>query len=1333
MPFNLFDLSLRSYLFFLLLLCCCSKLILAQTDKITQDLPITYNINRWTTQDNLPQNSVNAILQASDGFIWIGTYGGLVRFDGLRFHRTNSKTLDYERVINIFEDSKQNIWVGTENNGVFKYNKDELIHFSTSNGLPANGISGIAEGANGEIIVLVQERGLVVIKEDSIIRVSEQELNGKMALQVIVDENNIAWISSSEGVYSFTIETGILKWVADSKPPNDDFGISLSSENELYYMNRTAIYKVNRKSYSLEKRYSISEPILAKQFLAIDSITFYFGVQKKGFYCLINGNKQLVAKEMAEIRGNVSAIYYKNKEEIWLGFNGGGLIKLSLNDVKYIKGHLASEIILAIHKDAAQNLWVGTNGGPLYKRDKYGETIIYKKGDNGPDFDVWSIASDGRGKIWVGTFGFGVFELDQSKSNTFKALNMDGIKNHTILAMKYDTSKDRLLIGTDLGGIYSLKDTLWANLITFEEVGSRITKIEFSPKNEPYFATLNNGYFVFSEGNLINFSKQNGLPSNNIRELFFDKNGQLWIGTYDKGLVVKKGDTFKNLTTEEGLKENLISSINIDNQDNIWLSGNNGIYKIGKKEIQEVFDKKQRRVYPQTFNKNRGMNISETNGGFQQSSILDSNQQLYYPTMQGLAVLEPDFIKNDPLINFVEITELTFKDSSILSPQKVMLDKDIRDLSFHFTSPYFLSPELIEFEYWLEGYDKSWRSAGNNRFANYTQLPHGDFTFKVRAKNNQGVVGNDVAFSTITIASFFYETTWFKVFCVVVFLSLLVFVFIRKQQLAKKRELSLMREVDHRTAELKNEKEQTELALKRLAIQSKELEKANKAKTIFFSNVSHELKTPLTLIKGPVDSILQNYKEELNSSIQEDLGFIQKHSMRLTKLINQLLDIARSEEGKLKKVVKPFDCIDLIEQIVMHHRQWIDQKQIKVVIEKDNNSIVGKSDPDLLEKIIDNLFSNALKFTPQNGHISIQLILKEQTLSITVKDSGEGINVTDLNHIFDRFYKSKNATTQNKTGSGIGLSLSKQFAKILGGDLTVENCAEAGACFQLVIPFKAAVDELIKSVSITKEVVSKNIPIQKKPFQQREQLPLLLLVDDHADIRKFIRKNLETDFQIIEAENGAEGFELAKQFIPDLIVSDIMMPQVDGVELLEKLKNDKETNFIGVIMLTAKGADATKIEAWQKGADAYLPKPFNSKELTAIINSILANRRTLRNHFLQTTNVIDETFKASKSDFEIKFEHLINQNIPDPDFKWSDHLSVFAMSQSTFQRAVKEKYATTPQNYLRKRRLEVAKEILIKQEVSIAEVAYASGFNSLSYFSKQFKSFYNCSPSEMIA
>lgn len=1320
--------SLRSYLFFLLLLCCCSKLILAQTDKITQDLPTTYNINRWTTQDNLPQNSVNAILQASDGFIWIGTYGGLVRFDGLRFHRTNSKTLDYERVINIFEDSKQNIWVGTENNGVFKYNKDELIHFSTSNGLPANGISGIAEGANGEIIVLVQERGLVVIKEDSIIRVSEQELNGKMALQVIVDENNIAWISSSEGVYSFTIETGILKWVADSKPPNDDFGISLSSENELYYMNRTAIYKVNRKSYSLEKRYSISEPILAKQFLAIDSITFYFGVQKKGLYCLINGNKQLVAKEMAEIRGNVSAIYYKNKEEIWLGFNGGGLIKLSLNDVKYIKGHLASEIILAIHKDAAQNLWVGTNGGPLYKRDKYGETIIYKKGDNGPDFDVWSIASDGRGKIWVGTFGFGVFELDQSKSNTFKALNMDGIKNHTILAMKYDTSKDRLLIGTDLGGIYSLKDTLWANLITFEEVGSRITKIEFSPKNEPYFATLNNGYFVFSEGNLINFSKQNGLPSNNIRELFFDKNGQLWIGTYDKGLVVKKGDTFKNLTTEEGLKENLISSINIDNQDNIWLSGNNGIYKIGKKEIQEVFDKKQHRVYPQTFNKNRGMNISETNGGFQQSSILDSNQQLYYPTMQGLAVLEPDFIKNDPLINFVEITELTFKDSSILSPQKVMLDKDIRDLSFHFTSPYFLSPELIEFEYWLEGYDKAWRSAGNNRFANYTQLPHGDFTFKVRAKNNQGVVGNDVAFSTITIASFFYETTWFKVFCVVGFLSLLVFVFIRKQQLAKKRELSLMREVDHRTAELKNEKEQTELALKRLAIQSKELEKANRAKTVFFSNISHELKTPLTLIKGPIDTILQNYKSELNPSIHEDLGFIQKHSIRLTKLINQLLDIARSEDGKLQKEIKIFDCIELIENIVAQHQQWFERKEIKVVIENPEQTLIGKSDPDLVEKIINNLLSNALKFTPLQGYIYIRINLVNNRLKIEVEDSGEGIKPDEIPHVFDRFFRSDTKENSNKTGSGIGLSLSKQFSEILEGSLTVENRKNSGACFTLEIPF----EESEESVIIVKTNPIINKPKNLAPIRivnkSKDELPLVLLVEDHEDIRKFIRKNLETQYQIIEAENGVQGFEMAKKHVPDLIISDIMMPKIDGVEFLKMLKSNKETNFIGVIMLTAKGADKTKIDAWQKGAEAYLSKPFNVNELNAIINSVLSNRLRLRNHFLNQKSEEQTKGGQNNNDFETKFQKILTQNLANPDFSWSKYLTEFAMSQSTFQRTVKDKYNNTPLGYLKQKRLEQAKQLITENKNNVAEIAYACGFNSVSYFNRLFKEEYGSTP-----
>lgn len=1296
----------------------------------------TYSLHNWNTEDRLPQSSVNTIMQSSDGYLWIGTFGGIARFDGLTFEHIKHPKLMYERVISLFEDQNGYIWIGSENNGLYRYKNGQVKHYNLENGFPGVGITSIFQYGD-KVGVLIQGKGIAAISGDKIEFHQSKVLDGELLEQAIVDERGDIWIVSSKGVF---LQKGILaepQYVENSFHEEDGFAIAIGKDKQIYFGNQDGFFRINRAALKAEYLFDHQIGFLSQQFCISNTGVFWYGGKGNELHCKSDEWALKWGKSDGVPNGEISCVYEDQSGNIWVGLNGGGLIEFYRNQVNVLASEteLAQKIFLAIHPDQNGKLWMATNNGGFYSLDTVTQTIQRYNEQNNITADIWSLASSPKGGLWGGTFGNGIFYANTNETDVFTRIDEWGGGSKVILAMIYDTLYDRLLIGSDQGGVFQYRNQKWSNIIPDHIDQDRVTKFTPSPNGDMYVSTQGNGIHVIRDTEVSSLDKSNGLPSNTIRDIFFDSEGIMWLGSYSSGIIVNLNGQFVTIDQNAGLFDNLISTIREDQLGYLWMSCNSGVFRAKRKDLLQVARGELDKVQCQVFNKSHGMGHSETNGGFQSSSIQFEDGTLLYPTMKGISVFKPENLQGYDTLSNVVIRSISYGDTSYETTNEIRIPAEYRDVEFAFTAPTFFAPELITFEYYLEGYEREWSSVGRNRLAVYKKLKPGTYVFKVRARNSQGILSRSYAEQEITIAPYFYETTAFR-WVVSGFILIVIFGTYAWQNIrAEKREIMLKRIVSERTVDLENEKKLTEEALQKVEEQSQEIQKMSTAKADFFQSISHELKTPLTLIKGPVEALLDSDEVNLESEVREDLGLVKKQANYLTDLISQLLDIARSEDGYLKKQEEPTDIIELTQKVISSVDSWIQQKEINFESYVRLQRVKGLTDIDFVEKIIKNLLTNAIKFTPPNGVIDLSLGEIGDDLLITVSDSGKGIGQDDLPYIFDRYYTKGSPENENTAGTGIGLALVKEFIHLLGGEIKVEKSdLYGGAEFVCRIPFFRLDDlevptEIPKELTLSQTAITANGELDETELD--DQKKVILVVDDHSDIRTFIKRSLNKNYRIEEAENGEEGLVKALNINPDVIISDINMPKKDGLEMLSELKLNSKTDYIPVLLLTARGSEKIKVKGWDEGADGYMAKPFNANELSARVNGIIENRKKLRRRIEQELSTSD--FESDgKSDFEKQFENLVHSKLTHPEYSFNESLGDFAMSLSKFQRTVKEHYGMTPQVYLRLQRLDMAKNLIEKNRGSISEIAYACGFNSVSYFNRVFKKTYQITPSDLI-
>jgi len=819
------------------------------------------------------------------------------------------------------------------------------------------------------------------------------------------------------------------------------------------------------------------------------------------------------------------------------------------------------------------------------------------------------------------------------------------------------------------------------------------------------------------------------------------------VGSEDKGLFrlqIRQGEpqyqTVTQYTPSDGMLDYVIHIILKDDEQNFWFNTNRGIFKVPKQELEAFYRGEVSSIEGVAFTENDGLRNREGNGGIQPAGVRASDGTIWLPGQDGVTRFDPESIITNTIPPPVVIEEIrTNEDTYILTSEgSISLNADQRDFEFHYSALSFAEPAKNNFRYRLRGYNDDWIDAGNRRMATYTNIPYGDYTFEVMGSNNAGTWNPEPAAVPIVVAPFFYETKWFILF-VILCIAFLIYggvrLRVRRLEEAEKKLTQLVKE---KTAELRIEKEKTEK-------QAEDLKDLDRAKTRFFTNISHELRTPLTLIIAPLQKVLSNVPRKYTPPVKEELNRMLRNSKRLLRLIDQTLELTKLEQGKLRLHIQEIQLTNFLNNLVELFMPLCSEKEITLSCFSQGPEKTIFVDPYKLDNIIGNLLSNAIKFTPSGGTITVKVNEDENHVFITVSDTGAGISAEDQLKIFDRFFQVSSSETRDHEGSGIGLSLAHDFAELHHGSLRVDSEPGKGSVFTLSLkkgPAHFTQEELQEHNEhnihdqLTGDIPSGKLKTKCIP-QSGDDQTTVLVVEDNGDMRSFILEVLEESYRVLEAENGSEALKVVAEQLPDLIVADIMMPEMDGITFNRRIKENPETASVPLIFLTAKTARVDQVGALDDGADDYITKPFDPLLLKARVNNLIESRMRLK-HLLQSNPQESISSEASfistrnGDPFLNEVRSILEKEFSNPEFQVASLAKELNLSRSYMARKLKKNSGLTPSELIKTYRMEKASLLLKEKSGNISEVAYAVGYNSLAYFSHTFKEQFEKSPSEFL-
>jgi signal transduction histidine kinase/ligand-binding sensor domain-containing protein/DNA-binding response OmpR family regulator len=1054
-------------------------------------------------------------------------------------------------------------------------------------------------------------------------------------------------------------------------------------------------------------------------------------------------------------------------DALWVGSNQG-LNRILLNKKKFnhydlnkINRNQSEDFVInTIHQsdhDGQDYFWIGTNNG-LIKLDR--KTLKYKYFRNDPansnslsHNEVLSIIEDNDGNLWIGTKG---------------GLNKFNPVHERFTVYKHDLKTRFGLINNVVGALY--KDNigdLWVGtsggLATFERDAEKFISYDYSiitaicgsgnDGDRAIWSGTSKGLVRFDIGKRSTMSYQNALNqpyslSNNIVTCLYKSNQKgkeiLWIGTRGGlnklvlpaplGLVKgEQGPVFIRYTVKDGLPSNLICGISEDDFGNLWISTDNGLSKFNPKT--------------QTF-----LNFGE-NDGLQNGKYLPNvyykniKGEMHFVGTKGITSFFPDSLKYNLKIPRVAITDFRIFDESVkINPEglslgdEYYLSKDIsrtdeirlaydkNDLSFEFSALDFQNPQKNKYAYKMEGFDDEWiYTNANRRFANYTNLNPGQYVFKVKGTNNDGVWNEAGTSLKIIILPPWWRTGWAYIIYGLLILTALYI--LRRYELNRQR----------------------------LRLESEKYQEIDRMKSRFFANISHEFRTPLTLIKGPIQQMLSG---DFTENAKKQFRMILRNSNRLMQLINQLLDLSKLDSGEMVLRTSQEDIVPLVNGLTQSFESLAKQKNIDLQFQSSEDEIIAYIDRDKFEKIIINLLSNAFKFTPEGGKVSVSINLptpqsppgrgskgvgySSPFLEIAISNSGPGISSDQLDKIFDRFYQADDSSVRRHEGTGIGLSLTKELVELHHGEIKAESEPGKATTFTVCLPLgknHLHPDEILETpTEIASEIDTGLIEstftyeseTETTTHQPAKDSSTLLIVEDNADMRSYMRESLESIYKIIEAENGEEGIRQSLENSPDMIISDVMMPKMDGFQFCTEIKKDERTSHIPVILLTAKASGESKIEGLETGADDYLTKPFDTRELQVRINNLIEQRKRLQKKFQKEIAVSPRDIAVTSIDEKLvqRAIDVVEKNISDPNFDTALMAKEIGISRMLLNTKLKALTGLPTGEFIRTLRLKRAAQLLQQGYGNVTQVAYDVGFQSLSYFAKAFREQFGKSPSQ---
>jgi len=1022
--------------------------------------------------------------------------------------------------------------------------------------------------------------------------------------------------------------------------------------------------------------------------------------------------------------------------------------KRQFNTVEIDPDHLAPGIVNSIYEDPVGRILVGTNVGlvQLDERQKGSSNYLSIWGKGHGRNEIWRIIEDPveRGVLWLSCLDSGLIKLDSKRNLTTRYRNDPHDTNSLSSGRVGEILVDHdgvLWVGTEAG------------LNRFDRATGRFSRFQHD-LNDSTSLSQNQIRFIYEDrsgvlwvgtnvGGLNRFDRKTekftswkslvpGREFTSVFSIHEDKQGNFWIGEYMTGMHLfdrQTGKAIQNFTEKDGLSNNSVAGFFEDESGHLWISTDNGLsrFDFGTRTFKNYWVEDG---LPDNF---LGRGLKTRDGRI----ILGGNK--------GVTVFHPDSIKDDPVAPQVVVSSVSLFnrpneklafDGYVPELKEIGLSHSQNDLRFDFVGLQFSEPAKNKYKYILENFDRDWVDAGTQRNATYTNLDPGEYIFKVKAANRDGIWNEEGASIRIMITPPWWKTIWAYLGYVFVIVGL--FYTIRRSEKNRDR-LKHQAELEH--------------------VEAEKLREVDQMKSRFFANISHEFRTPLTLILGPVEELQSAVSDEKS---KQKLSMMQRNAQRLLRLINQLLDLSKLEGGAMKLRASRMNIVPFVKGLASSFESSADMRRVAVSIHADRDEIDVYFDKDKMEKIITNLLSNAFKFTPDGGEVSVLTGLcrdvqlnvptKGECVAISVADTGIGVPADELSRVFDRFYQVDSSQTREHEGSGIGLALTKELVELHHGTISVKSEVGKGTEFAVMLPLgrdhlkgdevveegePQPTAESLRAIPTGRE--SEAIPHMDQIASARENVPrndttpLVLVVEDNADVRAYMREYLVTGYEVQEAHDGAEGIEKAKESIPDLIISDVMMPKQDGYELCKALKLDEKTSHIPIILLTAKAGTENRIEGLETGADDYLTKPFDARELLVRVKNLIDLRWKLRERFSvgQVLKPGDIAVTSIDDSFLQKAIAVVEKRMGDEEFGVEQFRNELGMSRTQLHRKLTALTNQSTSDFVRYMRLQRAKALLTQNAGTVSEIAYQVGFNSVAYFTKCFREQFGIVPSEV--
>ena len=1307
----------------------------------------------WRTVDGLPHDVIWTVLQTRDGYLWLGTQSGLARFDGVSFVTLTTDEapgLAGRTVWALFEDRAGNLWIGTDGGGLFRYHGGRFESMGGKPGMPGAVVRAIVQDRDG-IVWVGSEAGLHGLTLDGAVRtyLSAERFGSDMISALAEDSVGTLWIGTWEGGLLRTGADPLERiTTADGLSSNSIRALTVASDGTLW--SATWGGGIDRISESGEIRgYRMpSQDDNRLHAVYVDGAGTVWGGTMNGLARIPAGGAG-PAETAAELPGKrVKSITEDHEGNVWLGTYNDGLVRLKRDVVDMLdtRHGLRSRNVRAVLEDDSA-LWIATKGGGLH-RLRGDRLDVFTTADGLLSDDVYALHRDATGVLWAGTTD----GLNRFDGRRFRGLTAPHLRDAIVLAIHRD-AEGTVWVGTEGAGLNLFADGAFQPASDARLASSTIRSFAATPDGSLWIGTEARGLFRYRDGVFTTFPQGAG-PGSSIRGMRVDAEGALWIGTFSEGFARLKDGQVTRFGVGEGLVDNQVWQFLEDDTGRLWMSSDRGIFYTHGKEL-EAGPERSSKIASEWFGGAR-----EHNGASQPAAWRARDGKLLFASMAGLVVVDPQRLVVAQPQPQVHVERVVARNRSFpAGAGTIRLEPSDHDFHVDYTALALSAPELVDFRYKLEGYDRDWQEAGARRTAFFTQVPPGSYTLRVVAYHRQNAWEPVEATLPLEVAPFFFQTAWFIALTILAFVLLAAAAHRWRVRNLEARERSLQREVDSRTRDLVHEKERAETALGEaqaaratIAEQARKLEELDHAKSRFFANISHEFRTPLTLTIGPLEDVRSQLRATPEDDAPRKLDMALRNARRLLRLVNQVLDVAKLEAGQMKLHAHRANLVSFVRGIAAAFTPVAERKRIQLTVRAEAPDIQVWFDADALEKVFTNLLSNAFKFTPEHGTIDVEIDIEADPVDseagaviLRIADSGPGIRPEDLPHVFERFFHVDESGDGSQPGTGIGLSLARELVELHGGEIQAHSAHGSGATFTVVLPLgrghltdeQVTGDDAHPDESVFHEIMvaghdgASSPPASAPTVAEADDVTTVLVVEDSADLRAYIRDHLAGRFRVAEAVDGAEGLAMARHLIPDLVISDLMMPKMDGYELCRSLRCNPETDYIPLIMLTAQAGSDQRIAGLEGGADDYITKPFEMRELEARVDNLIASRRRLRERFgAQTLELRARSASVSSSDesFIERVRAAIEANIGDPEFGVAELARAAFIDRSHLYRRIQALFGETPSDLIRRLRLEQAARLLSTTSGSVGEVAYAVGFASLSHFTKCFRDAYHITP-----